>query len=91
MSKEVFLIRNFEVVNITLHLREIEANINSLSYRLTSLHYSSDIELVEPRVVTAKITHSNNVGFVTVPTTVTLFGRLMSLHDASTICSRMGL
>jgi hypothetical protein len=84
MSKEVFLIRNFEV-------REIEANIDSLSDRLTSLRYSSDIELAEPRVVTAKITHSNNAGSVTIPTTVTLFGRLMSLHDASTICSRMGL
>jgi hypothetical protein len=45
MSKEVFLIRNFEVVNIPLHVKEIEANIDSLSYRLTSLRYSSDIEL----------------------------------------------
>jgi hypothetical protein len=40
MSKEVFLIRNFEVVNIPRHVKEIEANIDSLSYRLTSLRYT---------------------------------------------------
>jgi hypothetical protein len=91
-TKRIFLIKDYEVVTIPLHLLEIEAAIDSLTYRLISLQYSSDIELTEPRTVVGQNYVSNGKGkFLASNSQVTIFSRVMTLFDSNTICNKIGL
>jgi hypothetical protein len=91
-TKKVYLIRDYDVVLFPLHLVEIEAALDSLFYRLTSLQYSTDVELAEPRLVLGQNYVSNNNGkYLANSVHTTIFGRVMTLFDANTICNRLGL
>ena len=90
-SKEVYLLKDFTVISLPLYINSIESQIDSIHYRLTSMRYASDIEFSEPMIVTAKTTQTSNSGTKKIPVTMTLFGRLMTVHDGATICSKLGL
>lgn len=91
-TKRVYLIKDYDIVVIPLHLVEIEAALDSLTYRLISLQYSTDVELAEPRLVLGQNYVSNNNGkYLANSVHTTIFGRVMTLFDANTICNRLGL
>jgi hypothetical protein len=86
------MITNYEIVQIPLHLVEIESAIDSLSYRLTSLKYSSDAEMAEPRIVMGSNFVQNNEGkFLVGGKPITVFSRIMNMHDAFTVCQKLGM
>ncbi len=85
-TKKVYIIKDYDVANIPLHLIEIEAALDSLTYRLTSLQYCTDIELAEPRLVLGQNYVSNGNGkYLANSVHTTIFVRVMTLFDANTI------
>jgi hypothetical protein len=86
------MITGYEVVQILLHLVEIESAIDSLSYRLTSLKYSTDAEMAEPKIVMGSNFVQNNEGkFLVGGKPITIFSRIMNMHDAFTVCQKLGM
>jgi hypothetical protein len=91
-TKKVFLIKDYDIISIPLHLNEIEAALDSLSYRLTSLQYSNNVELAEPRLVLGQNYVSNGKGkFLANNVHTTIYGRVMTLFDANTLCNKLNL
>ena len=92
LTKQVFLIKDYKIISLPLHLLEIESAIDSLTYRLTSLKYSSDVEMAEPRLMMGSNFLTDNSGsYLLGGIPVTIFNRILTLHDANTLCGRMNL
>ncbi len=86
--KQVFLLKDYSIVSLPLHLKEIETTIDNLHYRLSSIRYSSDLEHVQPEVKIANSYLANNR--VTVEK-VTTFRRALTLFDGATLCNKLNL
>ena len=91
-NKLVYIVEDYLVMNVKIPLKEMTSILDDLSFKLENLQYSNEFENVRPRTVLAVKKEKDYYGQLKdVSVKLTIFSRVLSIADGSTLCQKLGL
>ena len=81
---DVYLIQNYLVIDVPIHLLEIQSTLDLLKYNLGNLQYSNNYEKLKPLVLSVTMANGTR-------SSVTLLNQVFSMSNVALICSKFNL